>query len=61
MKSSKSPYEPLRRSLRFWAYHTGYSVSLLSRAMKKHGWRVGKRTANPGATLREVWTAIDYR
>ncbi len=61
MKSQQNPHEPLRRSLHFWAYHTGWSVSSLSRWLPACGVHAKRRTANPGVTLREVLAVIPYR
>jgi hypothetical protein len=60
MKSKQNPYGPLNRSIRFWAYHTGYSVPSLSRWLKAAGIRASRRKADPGVTLSQIWTAIDY-
>jgi hypothetical protein len=60
MKSKPNPHAPLNRSLHFWAYHTGYSVPTLSRWIKANGIRPSRRKADPGVTLRQVLSAINY-
>lgn len=55
-----NPHDPLNRSLHFWAHHTGYPVTTLSRWLKEAGIRPSRRKADPGASLRQVLAAIDY-
>jgi hypothetical protein len=60
MKSNESPHAPLNRSLHFWAFHFGYSVPTLSRWLKDAGIRPSRRKADPGVSLREVLSAVDF-
>ncbi|HEY5233674.1 MAG TPA: hypothetical protein VIK35_09090 [Verrucomicrobiae bacterium] len=61
MKSNESPHAPLNRSLHFWAFHLGCTVPTISRWLKDAGIRPSRRKADPGFSLPEILSAIDYR
>jgi len=61
MKSKQNPHGSLRKPIRFWAYHTGFSISTLSRWLKSIGVHANRRKSDPGVTLREILYVIPYR
>jgi len=55
-KEAISPYGPVKRSVRFWGFHTNYSAPTISRALRAAG-----ISSNGGVSLREVLNALGYR